>query len=254
MHEYYPAALEAFDDWTSPGPWAFVEAFPTPANLRAAGKRRWEKFLHVHRLARPENYERRMEIFARADQFCGSPAVTHAKSRLAVALAAQLRALQKQLDLYRQTIEKLFADHPDHDVFGSLPDAGPKLAPRLLSELGQDRQRFDDPQALQCYGGTAPVTIQSGKNRWVKFRPGCNKSLRAAIHLWADLSRPHCLWAQTYYQHKKEQGMSHACALRCLGQRWLKILWKMWQTRTPYDEALHTRNQVQHGSWILALT
>jgi hypothetical protein len=47
--------------------------------------------------------------------------------------------------------------------------------------------------------------------------------------------------------------MSHASALRCLGQRWLKILWKMWQTRMSYDEALRTRNQVKHGSWVIAL-
>ena len=47
---------------------------------------------------------------------------------------------------------------------------------------------------------------------------------------------------------------SHACALRCLGQRWLKILWKMWQTGTTYDEALHMRNQIQHGSWAIQLT
>ena len=43
------------------------------------------------------------------------------------------------------------------------------------------------------------------------------------------------------------------CALRCLGQRWLKILWKMRQTGRPYDEALHLRNQLRHGSWVLAL-
>jgi hypothetical protein len=47
--------------------------------------------------------------------------------------------------------------------------------------------------------------------------------------------------------------MGHAAALRCLGQRWLKILWKMWQTRTPYNESLHTRNQVSHGSWVIGL-
>lgn len=254
MHEYYPAALEAFDDWTAEGPWAFVQAFPTPAKLIHAGKRRWEKFLHAHKLYRAETYPRRLEIFARADKFAGPPAVTHAKSRLAVALVKQLRVLQAQLRDYRTTIEKLFAEHPDRDVFGSLPGAGPKLAPRLLSELGQDRQRFQDPQALQCYSGTAPLTVQSGKNRWVKFRRACNKSLRSAVHHWANLSRAECAWAQAYYKHKRDQGLSHSCALRCLGQRWLKILWKMWQTGTPYDEALHTLNQVKHGSWVVTLT
>lgn len=98
------------------------------------------------------------------------------------------------------------------------------------------------------------MTKQSGKNRWVSFRRACNKRLRYALHLWADLSRHECPWAQSYYQHKRRQGHSHANALRCLAQRWTKILWKMWQTGTPYDEALHLRNQVRHGSWVIQLT
>jgi len=254
LREYYPAALEAFEDWTSEGAWAFVEAFATPAKLVQSGKRRWEKFLHAHKLYRPETYPRRLEIFARADRFAGPPAVTRAKSRLALALAAQLRVLQRELEGYRAAIEELFGKHPDGDLFGSLPGAGAKLAPRLLSEVGDNRERFGDAEAVQCYAGSAPVTIQSGKKRWVRFRSGCNKHLRAAAHLWADLSRHKSTWAEVYYRRKREQGMSHACALRCLAQRWLKILWKMWQTRTAYDEALHTRNQTRHGSWVLALT
>jgi len=47
--------------------------------------------------------------------------------------------------------------------------------------------------------------------------------------------------------------MSHACALRCLGQRWLKILWKMWQTCTPYDAERHQGNQIRQGRWVIAL-
>ena len=251
MHEYYPAALEAFDDWTTPSTWAFVDAFPTPADLVKAGKRRWEKFLHVHRLFRPETYAKRLEIFARADRFAGTQPVTKAKTLLALALTAQLRTLQKQLGLYRQAIEQLFAKHPDNDIFDSLPGAAQKLAPRLLSEFGDRRERFESPQDLQCYAGSAPVTIQSGKKRCVKFRTACNKHLRQALHLWADHSREKSTWADIYYQHKREHGMSHACALRCLAQRWTKIIWKMWQTHTTYDEAFHTKNQIKHGAWII---
>jgi len=253
LHEYYPAALEAFDDWTRPGTWEFLARFRTPQKLVQAGKRRWEKFLHSHRLYHPHTYAQRLEIFARADQFCGRPGVTSAKSRLAVAIVAQLRTLEVQLRQYRQAIQELFAQHPDHDMFDSLPGVGEKLGPRLASELGQDRGRFQDHQALQCLAGTAPVTRQSGKSRWVKFRLGCNKHLRAAVYHWARLSLADCAWAEAYYRHKREHGMGHDCALRCLGHRWLKILWKMWQTRTAYDEPLHTQNQLKHGSWKLNL-
>jgi transposase len=254
LHEYYPTALQAFDDWTAPGAWAFVAAFPTPADLARAGKRQWEKFLHTHKLYRPQTAGERRELFAHATEFVSpSPAVTRAKSFLALALAKQLRLLEDQLHEYRARIAQLFADHPDHDVFGSLPGAGEKLAPRLLAELGSQRAEFDSPQALQCYAGTAPVSFQSGQVHRVHLRRACNHWLRATVHLWADLSRQKCAWAQAYYQQKKQQGMAHAAALRCLGQRWLKILWRMWQDGVPYDEALHLRNQVAHGSWVLAL-
>ena len=254
LHEYYPLALQAFDDWTAPLAWHFVVSFPTPDALQRAGKRRWQKFLHAHRAWRPQTAERRLALFATATAFASpNPAVTAAKAMLATALAEQMLTLQRQIDRYRQRIEQLFDRHPDRDLFGSLPGAGDRIAPRLLAELGADRQAFDSPQALQCYAGTAPVTRRSGKRHDVVIRRSCNMTLRATVHLWADLSRATCVWAQAYYRQKRERGTGHAAALRCLGQRWLKILWRMWQDRAAYDEAKHTRNQVKHGSWVVTL-
>jgi transposase len=103
-----------------------------------------------------------------------------------------LRVLQSQIDSYRAQIEKLFPQHPDHDLFGSLPGAGPKIAPRLLGEMGSDRSRFEDPSALQCLAGTAPVSYQSGQIHKVYLRRHCNKLLRHAVHMWANLSRKSC--------------------------------------------------------------
>ena len=253
LRDYYPAALEAFDDWTLPSAWAFVERFSTPQALVKAGKRAWEKFLHTQKLYRPETYERRMKIFAGAGQFAGTPAVIAARSLLASTLAVMLRTLNQQLDVYRERIESVFAQHPDHDLFGSLPGIGPKLGPRLMAEVGSDRNRFDSAESLQCLAGTAPVTIQSGQIVKRVMRRACHKNLRTVVHLWANASRFTCAWAQAYYQAHRNKGKSHACALRCLGQRWLKILWKIWQAGTRYDADLHALNQQKHGSWVLKL-
>lgn len=254
LNEYYPTALAAFDDWTSPGPWEFVVAFPTPHHLASAGKRKWEKFLHAHKLYRPATSAKRLELFAGAQKSASpNPAVTAAKSLLAVTLAKQLRTLEGQLDEYRARINELFGRHPDRDLFGSLPGAGEKLAPRLLAELGADREVFQSPEALQCYAGAAPVTQQSGRSRRVIIRRACNMTLRATVHLWADRSRIKCPWAEAYYRRKREQGMGHADALRRLGMRWLKILWNMWTERTPYDADRHLRDQLKHGSWVIGL-
>lgn len=253
LHDYYPAALQAFEDWTASPSWQFVQRFPTPDALRKAGRRQWEKFLHVHRLYRPELNQRRLDIFGKAHEFCGEAAVVRAKSRLALTLVKLLLALEIQLEQYRKEIRRLFNEHPDHELFGSLPGAGEKLAPRLLSEMGSDRSVFDSAQSLQCHVGTAPVSFQSGQVRQAYVRFMCNKSFRHAVHLWADLSRKFCSWAQVYYQQLRAKGKTHAAALRCLGQRWLKILWKMWQTRTCYNPDFHMANQLKHGSWILAV-
>jgi transposase len=147
LQEYYPAALEAFEDWTLPAAWAFVEVFPTPRALAAAGQRKWEKFLHVHKLARPQTYAKRLEIFARGSELAAGEALTRSKSRLALTRIRMLRVIQTQIEAYRAEIEKLFGKHPDHHLFGSLPGAGPKIAPRLLGEIGSARARFDDPSA-----------------------------------------------------------------------------------------------------------
>jgi transposase len=253
LSEYYPAALEAFDDWTDSFTWEFVLAFPTPDNLVSAGKRRWEKFLHTHKLWRPETAEKRLKIFAQADQFKASKPILLAKSQLAVSLCKLLCTLGQQLKLYRKQIEKLFEEHPDHDLFGNLPGAKKVLAPRLLGAVGTDPDRYGSHEVLQCIAGTAPVSYQSGKINKVRIRWSCDKFLRQTVHLWANSFRKASAWGTAYYEKKRAEGMSHACALRCLGQRLLKILFRIIKDRTPYDAELHARNQQKHGSWVLKL-
>ena len=253
LSEYYPAALEAFEDWTNPSTWDFIIQFPTPEALTKAGQRRWEKFLHSHRLWRPETAQRRLSIFAQADQFKASAGITKAKSQLALSLCKLLRTLQQQLDEYRKQIEALFRQHPDHALFGSLPGAKDILAPRLLAATGSDPARYGTFEVLQSMAGTAPISFQSGHIHKAQMRWACDKFLRQTVHLWADCFRKASVWGQTYYRKKRQEGKSHACALRCLGQRLLKILFCMLTEKKPYDAELHARNQQKHGSWVLAL-
>lgn len=136
----------------------------------------------------------------------------------------------------------------------SRSEASPRdRPPRLLAAIGIDPQRYGSHNVLQCLAGTAPLSYQSGQIDKVRIRWACDKFLRHTVHLWADCFRKATAWGQTYYEKKRHQGMSHACALRCLGQRLLKIVFKMITDKKPYDAELHARNQQKHGSWVLQL-
>ena len=250
LREYYPAALQAFADWTVPSPWAFLQEFPTPVALQTAGKRKWEKFLHTHKLWRPQTRDERLSLFAAANALPASPAVVNAKSLLAVSLAKVLRTLQNQIDEYRRRIVQAFRAHPDHDIFGGLPGAKAVLAPRLLAELGSVREEYPDADSLMCQAGVSPVSYQSGQVERCRLRRACVKSLRFTVHLWANASRATCAWAQAYYEQKRAERHNHASALRCLGKRWLKILWRLWQSKERYDENKHLRSLERRGAKV----
>ena len=250
LRDYYPLALESFDDWTQPFTWAWLQRFPTPTALKVAGKRPWEKFLHTHKLWRPQTAQDRLALWSAGQQLNPSLAVFNAKSLLALSLVRVLDMLQRQIQEYRRQISAAFQAHPDHDIFGSLPGAKDILGPRLLVALGSLRALFPDPQSLMCRAGVSPVSYQSGQIRKARIRWACDTFFRHTVHLWADASRKTCAWAQTYYRAKRAQGHSHASALRCLGKRWLKLLWRLWQDHLCYKEEIHLKSLERHGSLV----
>jgi transposase len=252
LAEYYQTALEAFEDWGAMSAWMFLQR-PRPTFWRRQASVSGKSSC----IAASFGVTKAVHDDWNSSQMPPSSVAanpTKAKSMLALSLVKMLFALENQLSEYRKRIEELFESHPDHDLFGSLPGAGPKLAPRLLAEIGDDRERFEgDAQNLQCLAGTAPVTKRSGKHLECHQRWACNKYLRFAVHLFSEHTITRCAWAEIYYQAHRAKDHSHARALRCLGQRWLKIIHKMWMDRTPYNAELHHLNQVKHGSWVFQL-
>jgi transposase len=125
----------------------------------------------------------------------------------------------------------------------SFPRAGRVNAAQILAELGDDRARFVHPDQLAAEAGVAPVTYESGKHRGVAYRWACNKRLRLAVTCFADNSRHASPWAAHVYRRARERGCDHPHAVRILARAWLRVLWRCWQDRKPYEPAAHRRAQ-----------
>ena len=253
LKEYHPAALDWFDDWTAPTAWDFVLAFPQPDTLRHASRKRLYSFLKTHCIGLSPKWQERVEGNARTALWPNDKATVAAKSRMAVSLAKQLRTLEASLREYRKRIEELFDEHPDSDIFSSLPGAGPKLAPQLLSHFGSRRDNYKDARALQQLSGTVPVTVRSGRICHHRFRWECSKEFRNTMHQFALHSIRYCAWAHAFYDEAKERGQSNALALRNLAAKWIKIIFRMWLEHIPYDDSRYLASLKKRNSPLIQL-
>jgi transposase len=114
-----------------------------------------------------------------------------------------------------------------------------------LVKFGDDRDRFPSPASIQGLAGTCPVTKRSGKRKWVHFRTACDKEFRWIATQFAMETLRHSSWAIAYHSQLLQRGVTGSHAIRCLANRWLAIIWKLWQTRQPYDEGYHLKQRYQ---------
>ena len=124
-------------------------------------------------------------------------------------------------------------------IFDSFPGAGAAMAPRLIAAFGACRDRYRTAHEIQCYSGIAPVVESSGKQHWVHYRWSCPKFLRQTFHEWALQSMASSTWAKDYYRQQRAKGKSHHLAVRALAFKWIRILFRCWQDRKPYNAALY---------------
>ena len=195
--------------------------------------------------------KRRKEVlnrFRESARLQADEATVRAMALRVETLADQLLKLEESLQQYRERIDALFAQHPDAAVFSSLPGAGKKLAPRLASMFGTDRNRFAGAQVLQQLSGAAPVSRTSGRMRQVFFRWRCNKIYRNTLYLFALTSINECEWARRVYDYHRARKDSHALALRKVAYKWLNIIFRMWQNQEPYHEEIYLEALRRSGS------
>lgn len=248
LKTYYPQALEVAGDLKSDVALAFLNRWPDLISLKAARPATLKRFYHQHQIRSQDLIKQRLALIAQAR------ALTTDDARVDVAVL-HLRALVDQLKVFHQHIPRLddaikqaFAEHAERDLFANLPGAGRQLAPRLCVAFGTLRSLYPDPDSMQKYAGVAPVREKSGNQVWTHWRWQATTFLRQTFVEWAGQTVHYSQWAKVYYQRMIKKGKKHAMILRALAFKWIRVLWKCWQDRQPYDEARYLKQLVHRKS------
>ncbi|MBK8477096.1 MAG: transposase [Opitutaceae bacterium] len=249
LKTYFPQALDLFgDEIYTPLPLDFLTRWPSLATAQAARPATLRQFYHAHNSRRPALIEERLAVLHTTRPLTTDDAVIEVGILHTRMLVAQLRPLQKAIESFEERIAEAFAAHPDRALFCNLPAAGPALAPRLLVAFGSNRARYPSASSLQKYAGVAPVREKSGRQMWTHWRWNCPKFLRQSFVEWAGCTIPKVAWAKTYYRRQEARGVGHQAILRGLAFKWIRILWRCWQDRVPYDENRYIEALTRHHS------
>jgi transposase len=237
LREYYPAALEAFEDLADRDTLAILGRAPTPADARRLSLAKIRSALKA--AGRQRNLDTRalqIQEILRTEHLAAPAAVTAAfgaSTRAAVGIIAELN---HQISDLEAELATHFEAHPDADIYRSLPGLGVILGARVLGEFGDDPNRYTTAKCRKNYAGTSPLTIASGRKRAVLARHVRNRRLYDALDQWAFCALNNSPGARLFYNQRRAAGDLHHQALRALGNRLVGILHGCLHHHTAYDE------------------
>jgi transposase len=239
LDAYWPGAKAVFADVESPISLAFLARYPTPAAAAHLGEKRLAAFLIKHGYCGRRPAAHLLDRLRQAPAGTTDEALTEALRDAVLALAAVLTALNAAVKDLDRSVTAHLGEHPDGQIFTSLPRSGQINAAQVLAEWGDCRQAYERPDSVAALAGVTPVTKQSGKHRSVEFRWACSKRFRRAITIFADNSRHASPWAATIYNDARAAGKDHPHAVRILARAWIRVIWRCWIDGVPYDPAKH---------------
>jgi transposase len=248
LKTYYPQALDWAGELHGEQAGAFLEKWPTLVELQKSRPFRIREFYQKYGRPKREVLDARIQQMQKARPLTSDAAVVMAGVMMVRALVDQIRPLRAAIEKYDREIERLFQQHPDRAVFESFPGAGRVLAPRLVAAFGADRDRFTAALEVEQFSGIAPVTERSGKQIWVHRRWACAKFVLQTFHEFADQARKFCAWSKLYYQQQRAAGKDHHAAVRALAYKWIRIMFRCWKDRTPYDDTRYVKSLTARGS------
>jgi transposase len=245
LREYFPAALEAFEELDAPDALELLARAPDPA--RAARLTRAQVAAALKRARRRGIAGKTDAILAalRTEQMRQPQPLAEAYAAAVRSLTVIIAALNGEIATMERQVTACFRGHPDAAIYLSQPGIGEILGARQLGEFGDDLHRYASAKARKNYAATSPVTRQSGKKKTVMARFIRNDRLADAVHRQAQSALRASPGARAFYDELRDRGLDHNAALRALSNRLVGILHGCLKSRTLYDEATAWSHRVK---------
>ncbi|MEV6157059.1 IS110 family transposase [Nonomuraea sp. NPDC052129] len=237
LRDYFPAALEAFEDLAATDTLELLAKAPDPASaakltigqITAALKRARRRGIADKAAA--------IQAALRTEHLRQPAAVTAAYAATIGSAVAVLTVLGEQIKALQGQVEDHFGRHPAAKIVLSQPGLGLVLGARVLAEFGDAEGRYVNAKARKNYAGTSPITRASGKKKVVLARYVHNDRLIDALDSQAFTALQASPGARVYYDRLRARDVCHHAALRQVANRLVGILHGCLKTNTLYDEA-----------------
>lgn len=237
LREYYPAALATFPDLDDRDCLVVLAQAPSPEEGKALTARRLRAALKAG--GRIRNLDRRTKEIAdglRVAALTAPGPIVSAFRATTLSTVAIITELNTQIAALESELADHFEQHPDADVYLSLPGIAVVLGARALAEFGDDPNRYANAKSRKNYAGTSPITRASGTRSIALARYVRNRRLADAMNQWAICSLNTSPGARAFYDQRRNAQIPHQKALRALANRWVGILHGCLRHHTPYDE------------------
>jgi transposase len=251
LKNYYPQVLDWFNEKDTHIFCDFIINWPSLAQAKRARKKTLLEFFNAHNARYTQVNLNRIDAIKVAVALTNDAAIIEPNLILIEILMPQLKQLLDGIKRLDDEIKHRYKLLDDRYLFDSLPGAGAQLAPRLLVAFGSNRARYQSASELQKYSGVAPVIETSGQKYWTHWRYSCPTFLRQTFVEWAGLTVRYSFWARAYYQQQEAKGKPHNTIIRSLAFKWIRIIFRCWQDRKPYDESRYLEALRKRGSPLL---
>jgi len=249
LKEYYPQALGMVGDLNECMSRRFLKKWPSWDELSRVRAQTLRKFYYANQSRSEARIEARLNLHRDSDSLSDDETTVELGRMQTLMIVQQLDTLDKIIREYDQKIDPLYREHEKHRIIDSLPGAGKKMGPRLICAMQDNLPACSNASELSSYSGVAPLRQKSGNSSRISKRFRRPKFLHQTFIEWAQCSIKYSKWAKVFYHHRKHTlGHDHWAIVRALAFKWIRILYKCWESNLPYDEEKYLQTLKKRGS------